>query len=228
MHPGTSWYARGPYTSPLDRLMAPLTRGQARYLAQNSWVFPAPDYARVSGRAHLEAGGCPLPIRKDEFRRRNSPPYASRIFDRPTEGNLLWARASCACSRSRAASTSRSNAARHAARRRCSTSRGSAESSTPDLDLWTTAKPFLENWMREQIGLKRLLRTLRNEGARWATMLPQLRACWHRAPAGDRVERIDAARSPPSALHPAAATRVLDYGPPAARRRTRAVVLHGR
>src|SRR5256885_7856572 len=44
----------------------------------------------------------------------------------------------------------------------------------PDLDLWTTAKPFLENWMREQIGLKGLLRALRNEAPRWATMLPQL------------------------------------------------------
>ena len=61
----------------------------------------------------------------------------------------------------------------------------------PDLDLWTTAKPFLENWMREQIGLKGLLRALRNEAPRWATMLPQLPRLVHRALAGDRVERIE-------------------------------------
>jgi ubiquinone biosynthesis protein len=61
----------------------------------------------------------------------------------------------------------------------------------PELDLWTTAKPFLENWMREQIGLKGLLRALRNEAPRWATMLPQLPRLVHRALAGDRVERIE-------------------------------------
>ena len=63
----------------------------------------------------------------------------------------------------------------------------------PDLDLWTTAKPFLENWMREQIGLKGLLRTLRNEAPRWATMLPQLPRLLHRALADDRVGRIERA-----------------------------------
>src|SRR5712664_2130692 len=61
----------------------------------------------------------------------------------------------------------------------------------PELDLWTTAKPFLENWMREQIGLKGLLRTLRNEAPRWATMLPQMPRLLHRALAGDGVERIE-------------------------------------
>ncbi|HKS94285.1 MAG TPA: ubiquinone biosynthesis regulatory protein kinase UbiB, partial [Gammaproteobacteria bacterium] len=31
----------------------------------------------------------------------------------------------------------------------------------PDLDLWKTAKPFLEDWVREQMGLKATLRRLR-------------------------------------------------------------------
>jgi ubiquinone biosynthesis protein len=63
----------------------------------------------------------------------------------------------------------------------------------PDLDLWTTAKPFLENWMREQIGLKGLLRALRNEAPRWATMLPQLPRLLHHALADDRVGHIERA-----------------------------------
>ena len=33
----------------------------------------------------------------------------------------------------------------------------------PDLDLWQTAKPFLERWMSEQVGWRGLLRTLRRE-----------------------------------------------------------------
>ena len=47
------------------------------------------------------------------------------------------------------------------------------------------------DWMREQIGLKGLLRTLRDEAPRWATMLPQLPRLLHRALADDRVGRIE-------------------------------------
>ena len=44
----------------------------------------------------------------------------------------------------------------------------------PDLDLWHTAKPFLEKWMMEQIGPKKLLDELRNEAPRYAKLLPEL------------------------------------------------------
>ena len=45
--------------------------------------------------------------------------------------------------------------------------------------------------MREQVGFKGLLRTLRNEAPHWATMLPQLPRLLHRALAGDRVEHLE-------------------------------------
>src|SRR2546428_12601119 len=57
----------------------------------------------------------------------------------------------------------------------------------PDLDLWTTAKPFLERWMTEQIGWRGLVRTLRREAPYWANTLPQLPRLVHRAPAEDRL-----------------------------------------
>jgi ubiquinone biosynthesis protein len=44
----------------------------------------------------------------------------------------------------------------------------------PDLDLWTTAKPFLERWMREQIGPKAFMRHLKENAPLWAERLPQL------------------------------------------------------
>jgi ubiquinone biosynthesis protein len=44
----------------------------------------------------------------------------------------------------------------------------------PDLDLWNTAKPFLEKWMMNQIGPKKLFDELRNEGPRYAKLLPEL------------------------------------------------------
>lgn len=44
----------------------------------------------------------------------------------------------------------------------------------PELDLWTTAKPVLEEWMREQIGAKALLKRLRYNAHDYAKTLPQL------------------------------------------------------
>jgi ubiquinone biosynthesis protein len=46
----------------------------------------------------------------------------------------------------------------------------------PDLDLWQTAKPFLERWMSEQIGVRALFQGLRHEAPRWAERLPQVPA----------------------------------------------------
>jgi ubiquinone biosynthesis protein len=57
----------------------------------------------------------------------------------------------------------------------------------PDLDLWTTAKPFLERWMSEQIGWRGLVRRLRQEVPYWANSLPQLPRLLHRSLAEDRL-----------------------------------------
>jgi ubiquinone biosynthesis protein len=57
----------------------------------------------------------------------------------------------------------------------------------PDLDLWRTAKPYLERWMDEQVGWRGLVRTLRREAPYWAAALPQLPRLAHRALAEDRL-----------------------------------------
>ncbi|HET6787631.1 MAG TPA: ubiquinone biosynthesis regulatory protein kinase UbiB, partial [Aquabacterium sp.] len=44
----------------------------------------------------------------------------------------------------------------------------------PELDLWSTAKPFLEQWMHEQVGLRGLWDRLKREAPRYAKMLPEL------------------------------------------------------
>src|ERR1035437_3333337 len=44
----------------------------------------------------------------------------------------------------------------------------------PDLDLWNTAKPFLEKWMIDQLGPKKLMDQLRNEAPLYAKLLPEL------------------------------------------------------
>ncbi len=51
----------------------------------------------------------------------------------------------------------------------------------PELDLWTTAKPFLERWMNEQIGWRGLMERLQNEAPRYAQLLPELPRLLHQA-----------------------------------------------
>ena len=49
----------------------------------------------------------------------------------------------------------------------------------PDLDLWSTAKPFLERWMLEQIGPEKLLAQLKAEAPSYAKLLPTLPRLLH-------------------------------------------------
>jgi ubiquinone biosynthesis protein len=44
----------------------------------------------------------------------------------------------------------------------------------PNLDLWKTAKPFLERWMSEQLGGRAFHRGVQQEAPYWARTLPQL------------------------------------------------------
>jgi ubiquinone biosynthesis protein len=49
----------------------------------------------------------------------------------------------------------------------------------PQLDLWKTAKPFLENWVKEQIGPKALYRQIKENLPFWAEKLPEMPTLLH-------------------------------------------------
>ncbi|MCB1745060.1 MAG: ubiquinone biosynthesis regulatory protein kinase UbiB, partial [Gammaproteobacteria bacterium] len=49
----------------------------------------------------------------------------------------------------------------------------------PELDLWRTAKPFLEQWVRERVGGRAILRELKQQAPRWAETLPRLPVLLH-------------------------------------------------
>ena len=44
----------------------------------------------------------------------------------------------------------------------------------PNLDLWQTAQPFLENWMKKQVGFPAFKNRLKEELPNYANILPQL------------------------------------------------------
>jgi ubiquinone biosynthesis protein len=51
----------------------------------------------------------------------------------------------------------------------------------PELDLWSTAKPFLERWMDEQVGGRAFAQAMRKEAPRFASFLPELPRLLHDA-----------------------------------------------
>jgi len=44
----------------------------------------------------------------------------------------------------------------------------------PQLDLWKTAKPFLEDWVKQQVGLPAVWRQVKENLPFWAEKLPQM------------------------------------------------------
>jgi ubiquinone biosynthesis protein len=50
----------------------------------------------------------------------------------------------------------------------------------PDLDLWQTAKPFLERWMSEQVGPRAFMRNLRTSLPVWTETLPEIPQLLHK------------------------------------------------
>ncbi|WP_333606995.1 ubiquinone biosynthesis regulatory protein kinase UbiB [Arsukibacterium sp.] len=50
----------------------------------------------------------------------------------------------------------------------------------PQLDLWKTAKPFLETWVKDQVGLPALWRQIKENLPFWAEKMPQMPNLLHR------------------------------------------------
>jgi len=64
----------------------------------------------------------------------------------------------------------------------------------PDLDLWSTAKPFLEKWMLEQMGPQKFWQQFKIEAPRFAKLIPEIPRLVHaylqRDPMAERDELI--------------------------------------
>ena len=191
MHPGNILVADdGRYVALDFGIMGTLTEVDKNYLAQNFLAFFNRDYTRVA-QAHLDAGWVPAGTRVDEFEAAIRA-VCEPIFARPLKeiyfGKLLL----------RLFQTSRRfnvevQPQLVMLQKTLLNIEGLGRELDPDLDLWQTAKPFLERWMREQVGWRGLLRNIRREAPFWGATLPQLPRLVHRALAEDRIGGLQAA-----------------------------------
>lgn len=60
----------------------------------------------------------------------------------------------------------------------------------PDLDLWKTAKPYLERWMDERVGLRAFLQGIQTNLPLWAEKLPDLPLLIHEALSQRKIQTL--------------------------------------
>ena len=152
-------------------IMGSLSEFDQRYLAENFSAFLDRDYRRVA-ELHVESGWVPQDIRVDEFE------FAIRtvcepIFDRPVKD------VSVAALLLRLFQTARRFRMKILPQllllqKTIVNVEGIGRHLDPDLDLWRAARPALENWMRDRVGLRSVLRATHQNVPLWISRLPEL------------------------------------------------------
>jgi len=176
MHPGNIFVS---YEHPHDPcyigidcgIVGSLNKDDKRYLAENFIAFFNRDYRKVA-ELHVDSGWVPRDTNVEDFE------FAIRtvcepIFEKPLAeisfGNVLL---------------NLFNTARRfnmevqpqlvLLQKTLLYVEGLGRQLYPQLDLWTTAKPFLESWLRDQVGIPAVIRALKEKAPYWAEKLPEL------------------------------------------------------
>ena len=176
MHPGNVFVSfetpENPKYMAVDfGIMGTLSPSDQRYLAQNFVAFFDRDYKRVA-ELHLESGWVPPGTRVDEFESAMRT-VCEPIFQKPLSeisfGNLLL----------RLFQTARRfnmevQPQLVLLQKTLLNIEGLGRQLYPELDLWKTAKPFLERWTREQMGPRAFFREIRKSLPFVLEKLPEL------------------------------------------------------
>jgi ubiquinone biosynthesis protein len=179
MHPGNILVRRdGRYIALDFGIMGTLNELDKNYLAQNFLAFFKRDYRRVA-LAHIEAGWVPAHTRVDEFEAAIRT-VCEPIFDRPLK-DISFGKTLLRLFQTARRFEMEVQPQLVMLQKTLLNIEGLGRQLDPDLDLWTTAKPFLEHWMQEQIGWRALLREIRNEAPNWAVVVPRLPRLAHQA-----------------------------------------------
>jgi ubiquinone biosynthesis protein len=190
MHPGNIFVAAdGKYIALDFGIMGTLTDVDKNYLAQNFLAFFKRDYKRVA-QAHLEAGWVPAGTRIDEFEAAIRS-VCEPIFDRPLK-EISFGRVLLRLFQTARRFNLEVQPQLVMLQKTLLNVEGLGRQLDPELDLWKTARPYLERWMGDQIGFSGFLRNLEAEAPYWANMLPQMpRLAFKALERGDDPARID-------------------------------------
>ncbi len=159
-------------------IVGTLTDYDKNYLAQNFLAFFQRDYKRVAV-LHIESGWVPKGTRVDELEsaiRATCEPVFDLPLARISLGQVLL----------RLFQTSRRfnveiQPQLVLLQKTLLNIEGLGRELDPELDLWATAQPFLERWMRDQLGWRGFRDRLKQEATQFATFVPQMPRLLHRA-----------------------------------------------
>jgi ubiquinone biosynthesis protein len=172
MHPGNIFVEPGGRYIAVDfGIMGTLTEEDKRYLADNLLAFFNRDYKRVA-QLHVASGWVPKGTRVEEFEsaiRTVSEPIFEKPLSEISFGHFLL----------RLFQTARRfdmevQPQLVLLQKTLLNIEGLGRQLYPQLDLWTTAKPFLERWMSEQIGRRAFVGKLKKNLPMIAENLPDL------------------------------------------------------
>jgi len=157
-------------------IMGTLAQDDQRYLADNFLAFFNHDYHRVA-ELHIESGWVPADTKLDEFEaaiRSVCEPIFAKPLKEISFGQLLL----------RLFQTARRfnmevQPQLVLLQKTLLNIEGLGRQLYPDLDLWKTAKPILEHWMKERMSLSAALNTLQKEAPNWIHTLPALPRLLH-------------------------------------------------
>ena len=172
MHPGNIFVSpEGKYIAVDFGIMGTLTTQDQRYLAENLLAFFNRDYRRVA-ELHVESEWVPKTTRVDEFEaaiRTVSEPIfekplaeisfghfllrlfqVARRFDMEVQPQLVLLQKTLL------------------------NIEGLGRQLYPELDLWTTAKPFMEEWIKQQVGPRAFVNRIKQGLPLFSEQLPEI------------------------------------------------------
>jgi len=189
MHPGNILVKPdGQYVALDFGIMGTLTEIDKQYLARNFLAFFRRDYKGVA-QAHLESGWVPADTRIDELEAAVRA-VCEPVFDRPLK-EISFGRVLLQLFQASRRFNVEIQPQLVLLQKTLLNIEGLGRQLDPDLDLWKTAKPFLERWMNEQIGWRALVKNLQTEAPKWAVLLPQLPRLAHHALNENRLAQLE-------------------------------------
>jgi ubiquinone biosynthesis protein len=177
MHPGNIFVSPdGQYRAVDFGIMGSLSDADKRYLADNFIGFFNRDYRAVA-EAHLRAGWVPADTVAEEFETAIRA-VCEPIFAKPIK-DISFGRLLMHLFQTARRFNMEIQPQLVLLQKTLFQIEGLGRRLYPELDLWETAKPYLENWMREQFGPRALLRILRQTAPKWRQVLPELPTLIH-------------------------------------------------